>query len=113
MPPAAADFRVPPPAAGRFAVSACGDVSGQIAGRSHWPTALVSPTLHLMTDKAGLGAWNMGDSQMAGFGFEGAVRRKLLLGCVAAAAVMVAPSVVFAADDLADVKAALARNHAV
>jgi len=50
---------------------------------------------------------------MAGFGFEGAVRRKLLLGCVAAAAVMVAPGVALAADDLADVKAALARNHAV
>ena len=51
---------------------------------------------------------------MAGFAFDGAFRRKLLLGCVAAAAtVMVAPGVAFAADDLADVKAALAKNHGV
>ena len=50
---------------------------------------------------------------MAGFAFDGAFRRTLLLGGVAAAAVMVAPGVAFAADDLADVKAALAKNHAV
>jgi acetylornithine deacetylase/succinyl-diaminopimelate desuccinylase-like protein len=50
---------------------------------------------------------------MAGFAFDGAFRRKLLLGGVAAAAAMVAPGVASAADDLADVKAALAKNHAV
>jgi acetylornithine deacetylase/succinyl-diaminopimelate desuccinylase-like protein len=52
---------------------------------------------------------------MVGFAFDGVDRRKLLLGFAAAAAVIVAPGpgVAFAADDLADVKAALAKNHAV
>src|ERR1044071_4612000 len=49
---------------------------------------------------------------MAGFAFDGAFRRKLLLGGVAAAAVMAAPAIARAADDLADVKAAIAKNHA-
>src|SRR5690242_7586489 len=57
--------------------------------------------------------WNMGDSQMTGSAFDGAFRRKPWLCGVAAALVMLAPGVARAADDLADVKAALARNHAV
>ncbi len=50
---------------------------------------------------------------MAGLGFEGAVRRAVLLGGLAAAALSVAPGVASGADDLADVKAAIAKNHAV
>ena len=50
---------------------------------------------------------------MAGFAFDGAGSAQALAWRVAAAAVMVAPGVAFAADDLADVKAALAKNHAV
>jgi acetylornithine deacetylase/succinyl-diaminopimelate desuccinylase-like protein len=50
---------------------------------------------------------------MAGLGFEGAVRRAVLLGGLAAAALSVAPGVASAADELADVKAAIAKNHAV
>lgn len=49
---------------------------------------------------------------MAGLGFEGAVRRTVLLGGLTAALVL-APGAASAADDLANVKAAIARNHAV
>ena len=48
---------------------------------------------------------------MAGFAFDGALRRRLMHAGVAAAAAMVATGVASAADDLADVKAAIAKNH--
>jgi hypothetical protein len=50
---------------------------------------------------------------MARFAFDGVGRLKVWLGGAAAAAVMVGSGVAFAADDFADVKAALAKNHAV
>ncbi len=50
---------------------------------------------------------------MAGLAFEGALRRTVLLGGLVAGAWIVVPGVASAADDLASVKAAIAKNHAV